>query len=76
MQFPQKLLALQLFKGLFGKIVLPHADDRFMQGRPIDFLDQSFHVVEFELRLPVDRLLDLDKEGEVVLVALCHITNK
>ena len=54
MQFPQKLLALQLFKGLFGKIVLPHADDRFMQGRPIDFLDQSFHVVEFELRLPVD----------------------
>ena len=50
MQFPQKLLALQLFKGLFGKIVLPHADDRFMQGRPIDFLDQSFH-----LRLCVER---------------------
>ena len=75
-QFPQKLLTLQLLKRLFWEVVFAHSDHRFMKGRPIDFLNQSLDVIEFELGFPVDGLLDLDQKGEVVLVALCHITNK
>lgn len=76
MQLPQKLLIFEFLKGFFGEIGFTHGEDGFVEGRPIDFLEESFDVVEFELAFPVDGLLDLDNEGEVVLVALGDVADE
>ena len=69
MQLFQLLLVLQVLGSqLLGEVSLSHIGDCFVESVPVQLFNQFLDIFPVTLGFPVNALLDLDDQREVILL--------
>lgn len=77
MQFTKVLLILDILRTqVLRKVGLAHISYRLVQGEPIQFPHQFLDILTVEVAGSVDALLNLDDEGEVVLLTFGNVADE